>query len=162
MRTNNTWASSVASQVSSEAAAASRLCRKSVYLPKLTRKLDGFTCKGMTLTQLRAKYGQGGSMTCRVLRRHGVRQGQKHSKCSQGNLEYQTNGTPVMVDKIRLIDDSKRSLSNSCLMRCCETIAPCRFTYLATVAEELVKQTQALGRRSPPTLVFSTDDMRAA
>ena len=83
MRTNDTWASSVANQVSPEAAADSGLRRKlllSVSAQTHQETQDGFTGKGMTLTQLRAKYGQGSSMRCRVLRRHGVRQGHKHSK----------------------------------------------------------------------------------
>jgi len=45
-------------------------------------------------------------------------------------------------------------------MRCCETIAPCRFTFVATVAEEIVFQSQALGQTTLSSIVFSTNDMR--
>ena len=116
-----------------------RLERTSVFSSQLNRDgrqthqetQDGVAGEGMTLKQLRIKYGQGHAMTSRVLRRHGVRQGQKRAKCSKGNLLYESDRAPVMVDKIRLIGDSKCTLSNSCLMRCCEAIAPCRFTYVA-------------------------------
>jgi len=47
------------------------------------------------------------------------------------------------------------------LQRCCETIAPCRFTYLAYVADELVTQCAAQ-HKALPQLVFSLDDMKAA
>jgi len=69
----------------------------------------------MSLTQLRTKYGRGVNMRCRVLRRHGVRQGQKQKKDASGSNITQSDGSPLMVDKMRMIDDSKRSLSNSML-----------------------------------------------
>ena len=74
---------------------------------------------------------------------------------------FHPNGTPVIVDKIRLVDDSRRSLYNSHLIRTCETVAPCPFTYMAYVCDALVLQ--ARGMNVPvPRVVFSTDDMRSA
>ena len=67
-----------------------------------------------------------------------------------------------MVDKIRLIDDSKASLHNSTLIRCCETIAPCSFTYMGYVADETLRQASTLEGVHAPELVFSLDDMKSA
>ena len=141
MLTNDAWACKVATQVSDQAKHAgpwtkSLLRRVSEQTHQETK--DGIASKGMTLAQLRTRYGSGPSMSCRVLRRHGILQGQKQAKCASGILLFHADGLPIMVDKIRLIYDSKRCLTNSCLMRCCETIAPCRFTFVATVAEEIV------------------------
>lgn len=110
--------------------------------------------------QLRNKHGRGVNMRCRVLRRHGVIQGTKQEKVASGSESNLTNsnGSPLMVAKIRMIDDSKRSLSNSMLHRCCESIAPCRFTYLAYVADEPVTQCAA-ANRAVPKLVCSIDNM---
>jgi hypothetical protein len=67
-----------------------------------------------------------------------------------------------MVDKIRLIDDIKASLHNNTLIRCCETIAPCSFTYMGYVADETLRQASALEGVHAPELVFSLDDMKSA
>ena len=115
----------------------------------------------MTLAQLRAKYGSGPRMACRPIQRHGIVQGQKQQRGPDGLPMFHPNGTPVIVDKIRLVDDSRRSLHNSHLIRTCETVAPCPFTYMAYVCDALVLQ--ARGMNVPvPRVVFSTDDMRSA
>ncbi len=95
----------------------------------------GFCGKPMTLAQLRAKYGSGPRMVCRPIQRHGIVQGQKQQRGPDGALMFHPNGTPVNVAKIRLVDDSRRSLHNSHLIRTCETVAPCPFTYMAYVCE---------------------------
>jgi hypothetical protein len=92
----------------------------------------------MTLAQLRAKYGSGPRMACRPLQRHGIVQGQKQQRGPDGLLMFHPNGAPVTVDKIRLVDDSRRSLHNSHLIRTCETVAPCPFTYMAYVCDAVV------------------------
>ena len=47
------------------------------------------------------------------------------------------------------------------LIRTCETVAPCLFTYMAYVCDTVVRQ--ARGMNVPvPRVVFSTDDMRSA
>jgi hypothetical protein len=46
-------------------------------------------------------------------------------------------------------------------MRVMETVSPCRFTFMTTIADELVRQCRALGASVPP-LVFSTDDSQGA
>jgi hypothetical protein len=116
----------------------------------------------MTLAQLQAKYKlDGGNLGCRPLRRHGIVQGQKQARDAQGLPVFEPVGEPQMVDKIRLIDDSKASLHNSTLIRCWETIAPCRFTYMGYVADETLRQASALGVGAPE-LVFSLDDMKSA
>jgi hypothetical protein len=162
MRTNDSWADNLAHDVSCQAKAASgthlKLLKQTWQLTEAEVQA-GYSGAGMSLTQLRTKYGRGVDMRCRVLRRHGVRQGQKQKKDASGNNITQSDGSPLMVDKIRMIDDSKRSLSNSMLQRCCETIAPCRFTYLAYVADELVTQCAAQ-HKAVPQLVFSLDDMK--
>ena len=93
----------------------------------------GFCGKPMTLAQLRAKYGSGPRMACRPIQRHGIVQGQKQQRGPDGSLMFHPNGAPVNVDKIRLVDDSHRSLHNSHLIRTCETVAPCPFTYMAGI-----------------------------
>ena len=166
MRTNNAWAETLANDVASEqkSARGQRLSLlKQVWRLTVAEIADGFSGHGMTLKQLRSKYGSGSgssaSLSCRVLGRHGLRQGQKQKKTAEGVGCTTPDGNPILIDKIRLIDDSKRSLSNRFLMRCCETIAPCRFTYVATLAQELLSQSQKLGQRKPPMLVFCMDDM---
>jgi len=116
----------------------------------------------MTLAQLQAKYKLDGSnLACRPLRRHRIVQDRKQVRDAQGLPVFEPGGAPQMVDKIRLIDDSKASLDNSTLIRCCETIAPCRFTYMGYVADETLLQASALGVGAPE-LVFSLDDMKSA
>jgi len=132
----------------------SLLCRVSEQTHQETK--DGIAGKGMTLVQLRTRYGSGPSMSCCVLSQHGILQGKKQAKCAAGMLLIHADGLPLMVDKIRLVDNSKRSLTNSCLMRCCETIAACQFTFVATVAEEIVFQSQALGLTTLSSIVFIT------
>ena len=115
----------------------------------------------MTLAQLRAKYGLGPRMACRPIQRHGIVQGQKHQRGPDGLPMFHPNGKPVTVDKIRLVDDSRKSLHNSHLIRTCETVAPCPFTYMDYVCDAVVLQ--ARGMNVPvPRVVFSTDDMRSA
>ena len=75
MRTNDAWACKVANQVSEQAKHASPrtkslLRRDSEQTNQQTN--DGIVGKGMTLAQLRMRYGSGPSMSCRVLRRHGI------------------------------------------------------------------------------------------
>jgi hypothetical protein len=99
-------------------------------------------------------------MACRPIQRHGIVQGQKQQRGPDGLLMFHPNGVSVTVDKIRLVDDSRRSLHNSHLIRTCETVAPCPFTYMAYVCDPVVL---ARGMNVPvPRLVFSTDDMRSA
>jgi len=121
----------------------------------------GFCGKPMTLAQLRAKYGSGPRMACRPTQRHGIVQGQKQQRGPDCLPMFHPNGAPVTVDKIRLVDDSRRSLHNSHLIRTCETVAPCPFTYMVYVCDAVVLQ--ARGMNVPvPRVVFSTDDMRSA
>ena len=165
MSNNNAWAEQVAQAVQSEGRTATGKRRELLTkVWQLTEKevQQGFSGKGMTLKQLQNTYGAGAQMRCRVLRRHGVHQGQKPAKNEHGAPVIDAHGNPIMVDKIRLIDDSKRSGTNSRLMRLCETIAPCRFNYPAYVAQELYDQCQLLGIKKTPALVMSLDDTRAA
>jgi len=84
-------------------------------------------------------------MRFRVLRRHGVRQCRKQKKHTSGNNITQSDGSSLMVNKIRMIDDSKRSLSNSMLQRFCETIDlvdTCTLTSMRT-KHLLAKRTRA-------------------
>jgi len=75
MRTNDDWACKVTTQVSEQAKHASPwtkslLRRVSEQTHQETK--DSITGKGMTLAQLRTRYGSGPSMSCCVLRRHGI------------------------------------------------------------------------------------------
>lgn len=164
LRTNDQWAQQLAHQVSKHAQAASRnakrlgLLRQAWALTKADMQA-GFCGKPMTLAELRAKYGTGDHMRCRPIQRHGILQGKKQQRDAQGRAVVHPDGSPVLVDKIRLIDDSRRSLHNSHLMRTCETVAPCGFNYLAHVCDAVVRQARALGV-PVPQVVFSTDDMR--
>ena len=164
MSTNDRWSEQLARQVA-ERATSSRgkalgLLRTSWELTK-TDISAGFCGKPMTLAQLRAKYGSGPRMACRPIQRHGIVQGQKQQRGPDGVLMFHPNGAPVNVDKIRLVDDSRRSLHNSHLIRTCETVAPCPFTYMAYVCDAVVLQSR--GMNVPvPRVVFSTDDMRSA
>ena len=144
MATNNSWATTLASAVNSEGLSAHgrrrELLRRSWDLTK-KEVSQGFASQPMTLAQLKAKYKLvDGNLGCRPLQRHGIVQGQKQARDDQGLPVFEPGGAPKMVDKIRLIDDSKASLHNSTLIRCCETIAPCRFTYIGYVADETLRQ----------------------
>ena len=161
MATNNSWATTLASAVNSEGLSAHgrrrELLRRSWDLTK-NEVAQGFASQPMTLAELKRKYSLAdGNLGCRPLRRHGIVQGQKQARDAKGLPAFEPGGAPKMVDKIRLIDDSKASLHNSTLIRCCETIAPCRFT----LADETLRQASALGVQAPE-LVFSLDDMKSA
>jgi hypothetical protein len=165
MATNNSWATTLASAVNSEGLSAHgrrrELLRRSWDLTK-KEVSQGFASQPMTLAQLKAKYKLvDGNLGCRPLQRHGIVQGQKQARDDQGLPVFEPGGAPKMVDKIRLIDDSKASLHNSTLIRCCETIAPCRFTYMGFVADETLRQASSLDVHAPE-LVFSLDDMKSA
>jgi hypothetical protein len=121
----------------------------------------GFCGKPMTLAQLRVKYGSGPRMACLPIQLHGIVQGQKQQRGPDCLPMFHPNGAPVTADKIRFVDDSHRSWHNSHLIRTCETVAPCPFTYMAYVYDAVFLQ--ARGMNVPvPRVVFSTDDMRSA
>jgi hypothetical protein len=164
MRSNDQWAEQLATKVADQARSAPRkrlaLLRQSWELTKADIR-SGFCGKPMTLAQLRAKYGSGANMACRPIQRHGVVQGKKPKCDDHGQPLTQPDGRPVMVDKIRLCDDSRRSLHNTHLIRTCETVSPCAFTYLSHVCDCVVRRASARGL-PVPAVVFSTDDMRAA
>ena len=100
MRTNDSWADSLAHDVSYQAMAASTYLKLLKQTWQLTEAevQAGYSGAGMSLTQLRTKYGRGVDMRCCVLRRHGVRQKQK--KDASGNNITQSDGSPFVVDKI--------------------------------------------------------------
>ena len=162
MSTNDRWSEQLARQVA-ERATSSRgkalgLLRASWELTKADISA-GFCGKPMTIAHLRAKYGSGPQMACRPI--HGIVQGQKQQRGPDGLPMFHPNGAPVNVDKIRLVDDPRRSLHNSHLIRTCETVAPCPFTYMAYVCDAVVLQ--ARGMNVPVQwVVFSTDDMPSA
>jgi len=164
MASNASWATRLASDVEAEAHKAKGkqllLLQDTWELTQRQEIAKGFAGKPMTLVQLQTRYrSTAGVLTCRPLRRHGVKQGQKQAG---GAPAFKPDGSPRMVDKIRLIDDSKRSSHNSTLIRCCETMAPpCRFTYMGYVADEVHRQAAMLGQTTP-ALVFSldSDDMQ--
>ena len=161
MATNNSWATTLASAVNSEGLSAHgrrrELLRRSWDLTK-NEVAQGFASQPMTLAELKRKYSLAdGNLGCRPLRRHGIVQGQKQARDAKGLPVFEPGGAPKMVDKIRLLDDSKASLHNRTLIRCCETIAPCRFT----LADETLRQASARGVQAPE-LVFSLDDMKSA
>ena len=164
MRDNDRWSAQLARQVGERAQSAKRaqlnLLQRSWELTKADIK-TGVCGKPMTLAQLRAKYGSGAHMRCRPIQRHGIVQGQTQRREADGSLAFHPDGRPVMTEKIRLCDDSRRSLHNSHLIRTCETVAPCSFTFLASVCDCMVGCARSLGLRVPQ-VVFSTDDMRAA
>ena len=162
MRSNHKWAKDLANEVSLHAKAASgkrlQLLRKAWSLTA-DETAAGYSGAGMTLKQLESKYGTGSSMRCRPIGRHAIRQGWKQLKDANGVGVTDVDGSPTLTEKFRLIDDSKRSLSNGFLQRLCETIAPCRFDYLGYVADELVSLCEQRGE-PVPCLVFSMDDMQ--
>ena len=164
MRSNGSWAHSVARDVAHHGASATgkrKSMLQQVWSLTEAEVAKGTSGPGMTLKALEAKYGQGAAMRCRVIARHGVHQGFKQARDHAGRLLFNSDGSPQMVDKIRLIDDSKRNLANSHLQRTTETIAPCRFTFMGYVAQELVRLCQTMGIK-PPQLVFSLDDLQGA
>ena len=110
--------------------------------------------KPMALAQLRTKYGSGANMACRPIQRHGVVQGTKPTCDADGQPLIHPDGQPVMVDKIRLCDDSRRLPHNTHLTRTCETVAPCTFTYLAHVCECVVRRASERGLTAPPVVCF--------
>ena len=165
MKSNDAWATTVANEVVADfnrAQGKRKALLHKVWQLTEEEHANGLSGAGLTLTQLRAKYGAGAHMRCRVLKRHGIYQGQKQDCHPDGTKKFSADGRPVMVEKIRVIDDSKRSRTNDILMRLCETIAPCNFTYAGYVAQELHDQRQQLQRAANPPMVFSMDDMRAA
>ena len=165
MRTNDAWAEQVAQQVATEvrtSTASHQDILREVWQLTKNEIQDGFAGTPMTLHELRAQYGQGEHMTCRVIKRHGVKQGFKQMRDSDGNPCTNADGSPILVEKIRLIDDCKRSKHNEFLQKPSETINPCRFTFMAYVCQEVVRQAKALGRLTLPTVVFSLDDQKSA
>ena len=165
MLTNDAWAQHVASVVhdSRQRARGKHLdMLRTAWANTKDEIRQGLCGKPLTLAQLRQKYGSGTAMQCRVLQRHPIAQGLKQDKHADGSLQFLADGSPALVEKIRLIDDSKRSQHNDILMRCSETIAPCSFTYLSFVCAEVVDQARDVGLRMLPQIVFSTDDMKAA
>ena len=164
MKTNGSWAQSVAREVASHGASAKgkrRSLLEKVWSLTEAEVAAGTSARGMTLKALETKYGKGAAMRCRVITRHGVHQGMKPARDKAGNALLNADGSPQMVDKIRLIDDSKRNLANSHLQKTTETIAPCRFTFMGYVAQELVRCCQLLGIKTPQ-LIFSLDDLQGA
>jgi len=179
MQSNDAWAESVAQSVASQARSASGTqldLLHSVWKLTKAEQAAGFAGPPLTLKALRQKYGSGASMTCRVIRRHGVVQGEKAVRTQHAttiHTDYgrtltfkeplrHSDGSPVLEQKIRLIDDCKRSKHNRCLMQCSETIAPCNFTFLASCCEEIVRQARARNMQRLPSVVFSLDDQKAA
>ena len=137
---------------------------------------DGWMGSGITLQELLSTYGNVsgkhpqngpvGTLNARVMMRHGVYQGYKQKKAkgkgkkSKSKPVFDEEGKPIMVRKLRCIDDAKASRSNSCEYTY-ETIATCSFDYVAHVAEAVAAECAAKALPMPE-MVFSTDDMRAA
>ena len=164
MVTNAEWAKKVANSITNAFVRAGRDRRDLLEkVWSLTRKEidEGIAGSPMTLSQLESKYGSGEKMRCRVLARSGIFQGWKPLKSDDGSVILDQCGDPVLVEKIRLIDNSKTSLTNSHLQLHHETVAPCRFTYMANVCEEIVRQCDAL-QRTVPRVVFSMHDQKQA
>jgi hypothetical protein len=147
MRTNDAWAEQVAQQVATEVrtstASHKDLLREVWQLTKNEIK-DGFAGTPMTLHELRAQYGQGEQMTCRVISCLGVNNVFHQARGPDGNLFTHANGSPILEDKIMLIDDCKRRKNNESLQKPSETIHPCRLTFMAYVCQEVVRQAKAL------------------
>ena len=163
MITNADWAAQLGRSLSSQVKFGSPSQKHMAEVVwKMTKDeiAAGYAGRPLTLRMLQHKYGSGARMNCRVIRRHGVSQ-PKPKRDSTGQLILATDGRPIMENKVRLIDDCRRSLHNSHLQHRCETIAPCRFTYMASVCEEVAQQAQARNTRAPQ-VVFSLDDQRAA
>ena len=163
MTTNADWAAELGRSMSSQVNFGSSSQKQmAAVVWDMTKKeiAAGYAGKPLTLRMLQQKYGSGVRMNCRVIKRHGVSQ-PKPERDSSGQVILDANGRPKMVNKVRLIDDCRRSLHNSHLQRRCETIAPCRFTYMASVCEEVAKQASDRNIRAPQ-VVFSLDDQKAA
>ena len=95
-----------------------------------------------SLQHLLAKFGEeDGSLRCRVLLRSGVLQG---GMKEEEQVEPDGRRWTKSVQKLRVIDDAKRSLHNE-LQRHQETIHLCDFTYTGLVARELVQQCESTG-----------------
>ena len=54
----------------------------------------------LTLAQLEAAYCIGVNMSCRGIRRHGIRQGTNPGRDPQGNPLFHPDGRPQMIDKM--------------------------------------------------------------
>ena len=163
MTTNADWAAQLGRSLSSQVkfGSSSQKTMAQVVWDMTKKEITaGYAGTPLTLRMLQQKYGSGVRMNCRVIKRHGVSQ-PKPKLDSRGQILLDTNGSPIMVNKVRLIDDCRRSLHNSHLQRRCETIAPCRFTYMASVCEEVAKQANDRNIRTPQ-VVFSLDDQKAA
>ena len=153
MVTNAEWAKKVANSITNAFVRAGRDRRDLLEkVWSLTRKEidEGIAGSPMTLSQLESKYGSGEKMRCRVLARSGIFQGWKPLKSDDGSVILDQCGDPLIVEKIRLIDHSKTSLTNSHLQLHHETIAPCRFTYM--VHDMLGFKLEAL-KTQPPAQV---------
>ena len=157
MATNVQWAADVAKTVSTNAKRAMRDKAHPERLATLHEVWDA-TMKevkgmwmgpGLTLDELLDQYGNvdgsrpqngpKGTLNARVMMRHGVYQGYKQKKDNKGRPMFGEDGQPVLVRKLRCIDDARTSLSNSC-----------QYTYETNEG------------RPTPRMVLSTDDMRAA
>ena len=79
-----------------------------------------------------------GSISCRVLLRSGVLQG---GMKEEERIEPDGSRWTQLVQKLRVIDDAKRSLHNELQLHR-ETIHLCDFTFAGLVAQELVRQCQ--------------------
>jgi hypothetical protein len=119
---------------------------------------DGWMSKVMTEEEVLVKFGKDalGAVTplrARVIHRYGIVQGKK--------LKKQQDGTIKEVDKVRCIDDCRRSGHNACQLTH-ETIATCHYDFLSHVADEIYHQCTMRGQKPPSTLVWGTDDMRSS
>jgi len=83
---------------------------------------QGLCGKPLTLPQLRPKYGSVTAMQCRVLQRHPITQGLNQARHPGGSPKFLADGSPALVKKIRLIDDSNQSQHNDILLCCSKPI----------------------------------------
>jgi len=184
MATNVSWAREAAAKVTANARSAAKdtarpervEAMRAVWEATVKEADDGWMGSGITLQELLSTYGNVsgkhpqngpvGTLNARVMMRHGVYQGYKQKKAkgkgkkSKSKPVFDEEGKPIMVRKLRCIDDAKASRSNSCEYTY-ETIATCSFDYVAHVAEAVAAECAAKALPMPE-MVFSTDDMRAA
>ena len=178
MASNVQWAESVAKTVSTNAKQAMRDQAHPDRLATLHEVWDA-TMKevkgmwmgpGLTLEELLDQYGNvdgsrpengpKGALNARVMMRHGVYQGYKQKKDHKGRPMFEEDGQPVLMRKLRCIDDARTSLSNSCQYTY-ETITSCGFDFAYLAADAVVRACANEGKPTP-RMVLSTDDMRAA
>ena len=92
-------------------------------------------------------------LRARVIRRFGIVQGQKE--------KLLPDGTKILIDKVRCIDDCKASKHNFC-QRTSETINTCGYDYISHVAREIHLQCSIHNFSLPLGLQFGTDDIKSA